>query len=49
MKLSHRASLGKKQGGERHTGGVGSVLEVKATGKELQERRGSMMGIHAGR
>lgn len=35
VKLPHRVSLGKKQGEDRNMGGVGSVLEVKATGKEL--------------
>lgn len=49
MKLSHGVSLGKKQGGERNMGGVGSVLEIKATGKELQERRGSVVASHARR
>lgn len=45
----HRASLEQKQGGERNTGGVGSVLGVKATGKELQEKRESGVGSHGGR
>lgn len=48
MKLFHRASE-KKQGGERNTGGVGSVLGVKFTGKELQEKRESGVGSHSGR
>lgn len=34
VKLSLRVSLGKKQGGDRNMGWVGSILEVKATGKE---------------
>lgn len=49
MKLSHRASLGKKQGGERNMGGVGSILEVKATSKGLQERRDSAVARHTRR
>lgn len=42
--------LGKKaERGKRNVGGVGSVLEVKATGKELQERKVSLVGSHDGR